>query len=458
MDKALEFDVLVIGAGTGGLGVARRCAEAGLSVGITDELPYGGTCALRGCDPKKMLVGVTEALDWARRMEGNGVEAEDLRANWTAMMAFKRSFTDAMPGRIEKGLEKAGVRMFHGPARFTGQTQVRIGGPELVTVRAGRTHIAAGARPRPLGIPGQERVITSTDFLELPALPPRICFIGGGFISFEFSHIARRAGAREVTVLHRGKRPLEGFDPDLVRSLVERTRSLGVDVRLRSCVTRVEEEDGGLRVRYDGPDKEAFVLCDLVVHGAGRVANLDGLALDEAGVRWGPRGVEVTRALRSVSNAAVYAAGDAADTGAPALTPISAYDARIAAKNIIAGEDVAEIDYPPIPSVVFTGPPLARVGLLETEAREQGLDYEVHHVADTGHWYSSMRVAEPASGFKVLVEKASGRILGAHLLGPGAEEQVNVFSMAMKAGLTANALKGMVFAYPSFSSDLASMV
>ncbi len=456
MGERRDFDLLVIGAGTGGMGVARRCAQAGLSVAITDERPYGGTCALRGCDPKKVLVGVTEALDQARRLEGRGLEARVLQADWSAMMAFKRSFTDPMPERAEKGLQDAGVQTFHGHARFVSPNDVLIEGDAQVSVRASRFHIATGARPRPLDIPGESRVINSTDFLELPALPPRICFIGGGFISFEFSHVARRAGARKVTVLHRGDHPLEAFDPDLVGRLLESTRALGIDVRLRSRVTGVEK-DGELRVLYDDPDGWGSVPCDLVVHGAGRVADLDDMGLDEAHVAWGPRGVQVTRALRCVTNPAVYAAGDAADTGAPALTPVAAYDARIAAENILAGEDVAEVDYPSIPSVVFTGPPLARVGLLEAEATEKGMDYEVHHVADTTQWYSSLRVAAPTSGFKTLVDRDSGRILGAHVLGPGAEEQINVLSATMKAGLTANQIKGIVFAYPSFSSDLASM-
>jgi glutathione reductase (NADPH) len=401
---------------------------------------------------------VTEALDWARRLHGKGLASEALRVDWAAMMAFKRTFTDVMPGRIEHMLDEAGVRTIHGSARFAGPNEVTIEGDVSARVRAHRIHIAVGARPRRLDIPGEGRVVTSTDFLELPTLPRRVCFIGGGFISFEFSHVARRAGAEEVTILHRGSRPLDAFDADLVERLVTRTRALGVNVQLDACVTAVEAEGGSLRVRYDGPDGEHAVLCDLVVHGAGRAPNLDELGLGEAGIDYGPRGVHVTRALRSVSNPAVWAAGDAADTGAPALTPVSGHDARVAAENIIANADVADVAYPPVPSVVFTVPPLARVGMLESEAEASGLEYDVHFKADTGGWYSSLRVAEPCSGFKLLVEKKSGRILGAHLLGPGAEEQVNVLAMVMKAGLTAKDVKGTIFAYPSFSSDLASFV
>ncbi len=458
MPESVEVDVLVIGAGTGGVGVANRCARAGLSVAIVDERPYGGTCALRGCDPKKMLVGVTDVLDWARRMTGRGIGATGLHADWGAMMAFKRSFTENAPGQIEGGLQKAGVHTLHARARFVGPTSVVVEADTTTLFKAGRIHLASGARPRALDVPGEAHVITSTDFLDLDSLPPRICFIGGGYISFEFSHVARRAGAEEVTIVHQGRRPLEGFDPDLVERLVERTRSLGVDVRLGSRVTAVTRKRGRFAARHDGAAGERAVACDLVVHGAGRVPNLQGMGLDVAGVAHGARGVRVTRALRSVTNPSVWAGGDAADTGGPALTPVSSYDARVAAMNIIANEDLAEVDYPAVPSIVFTVPPLARVGMLEQEARASGLEYDVHHEGDTSGWYSSMRVAEGWSGFKVLVEKRSGRILGAHFLGPGAEEQVNVLAVAMQAGLAATELKGAVFAYPSFSSDVASML
>ena len=163
-----------------------------------------------------------------------------------------------------------------------------------------------------------------------------------------------------------------------------------------------------------------------------------------------------TIAASSVSNPAVFAAGDCADTPAPNLTPVSVYEARIAAKNLLSGADEHRVEYPPIPSVVFTVPPVGRVGLLEEEARGQGMELDVHF-HKTDHWYSSVRVAEPYSAYKTLVDKTTGRIVGAHVMGPGAEEQLNLFALAMKAGLTANQIKATMFAYPSYASDLGSM-
>lgn len=454
MSSRYDVDLVVIGAGTGGVSVARACASEGWTVAIVDELPYGGTCALRGCDPKKMLVGVTEAGDWARRMRGRGLRLEDLSVDWSEMMAFKRTFTDEMPHRIEEGLRERGVETLRGAAAFVGPDEVRVGDR---IIRARYVHVATGARPRTLGIAGEELVSTSTDFLELERLPDRIVFIGGGYISFEFAHIAKRAGASSVTIVHRGERALEQFDPDLVDLQTARTRELGVDIVLGAQVTAVEQGDHRFVVRFDSASGGGTVMADLVVHGAGRVPDIDTLDLEAAGVEFGSRGIAVNRSMRSVSNAAVFAAGDAADTGAPALTPVSANEARVAFKNLLAEKDVRTMDYPPIPSVVFTVPPLARVGMLESEAAEAGLDVEVRH-RETGDWYSSIRVGETHTAYKALVEKGSKRIVGAHVMGPGAEEQINLLAMAMRAGMTANDVKGVVFAYPSFASDLGSMV
>jgi glutathione reductase (NADPH) len=286
-------------------------------------------------------------------------------------------------------------------------------------------------------------------------LPRRIAFIGGGYISFEFAHIAARAGA-VVTLFHRGPRPLPRFDPDLVEILVERTRALGVDVRLTAAVREVRRDGEGYAVESETAGVRQPVGADAVFHGAGRVPALDGLALDTVGTAAGPRGIAVNAYLQSVSNPAVYAAGDCADTQGAPLTPVASLEGRVAARNMLEG-NVEQMSYPAVPSVVFTVPPLARVGLLESEARERGFAFDTHF-ARTGGWYSTLRVGESHSAYKVLVESGSGRVLGAHLLGPGAEEQVNLFAMAMNAGLTGSDVQRMIFAYPTYASDIGYML
>ncbi len=451
MNENESFDLIVIGAGTGGNGVARMAAAAGWKVAVVDSLPYGGTCALRGCDPKKMLIAVTEGVDWARNLNGKGLEAQT-SVKWSDMIAFKRSFTDAMPGRIEAGFEKAGIVALHGQARFTGRETIEVNGE---TLRARHFHIATGARPMYLNIPGEEMLTTSTDFLELPDRPDRVVFVGGGFIAMEFAHISKRAGAREVTVLEMMERPLGNFDPDLVGILSEATTNLGIDLRTEAKVLRIEKDGPGFTVTHETPEGKQTINCDLVVHATGRVPNIEHLNLEAAGVEYGRNGIKVSPYMRT-TNPAIFAAGDCADSG-PNLTPVSANEGRIAGKNLLAGKDEREVNYPPIPSVVFTLPQVASVGLSVAAARDKGLAFDTHFEKTAG-WYSSLRVGARCSAYKILVENGTGRILGAHLIGPGAEEQINLFAMAMGAGLTANRIKGIIFAYPSYASDISSMV
>lgn len=443
---AAGLDLVVIGTGAAATAAATACSEKGWSVAIADSRPYGGTCPLRGCDPKKVLVGAAELVDWAERMEGKGVRSV-AAIDWRSLIAFKRTFTEPVPASREKRLREAGITTHHGRARMVGPTAVEVAGQ---TLEARHVVIATGARPRTLSFPGAELLTTSDEFMELEDLPPRVAFVGGGYISFEFAHVAARAGS-EVTIVHRGERPLEDFDPDLVRLLVQRSRAMGIDVVLGAEVEEVTREADGMRVHAGGRELAA----DLAVHGAGRVPEIDDLNLEAAGVESEDHGVKVNAFLQSVSNPAVYAAGDCDTSGAP-LTPVASYEGRIVARNLLEG-NCCRVDYTGVPTVVFTLPPLARVGLLETEAREQELDVEVHH-AETGDWYSSRRLGESAAGHKVLVDKTSGKIAGVHLLGWRSEEVVNVFALAIRHGLAAAVLGSTPFAYPTHASDIASMM
>jgi glutathione reductase (NADPH) len=315
--------------------------------------------------------------------------------------------------------------------------------------------VGTGARPATLKIPGEEHLVTSDRFLELDELPQRLVFIGGGYVSFEFAHVAARAGA-EVTILHRGSCPLPGFDPDLVDLLLRRTRELGIDVQLDTQAVAIESASGRFLVRASTAGQERLLEANLVVHGAGRIPEIDDLELATAGVAWDERGVKVNEYLQSVSNPAVYAAGDAAASGGPSLTPVAGYEGRVVAANLLRG-NLQKPDYLGVPSVVYTVPPLATVGLHEQAAREQGLRLQKTQ-ANTASWYSSRRVSEECSGFKVLVEEDTDRILGAHLLGPEAEELINIFALAIRMGTPATRLKEIIFAYPTHASDVQYML
>ncbi len=447
-----HFDLIVIGAGMAGAAAANKCAARGWQVAIVDALPYGGTCALRGCDPKKILRRGAEIIDSARLMRGKGIDDAGLSINWADLMTHKHGFTDPVPQNMEDGLTGSGVTTLHGHARFTGPRQLEIDGSAY---DADRFLVATGARPRPLDFPGHEHVIDSTGFLDLEELPSRILFVGGGFISFEFAHIAARAGSSPV-IVDRGERPLKGFDPDLVELLVNRGTQVGIDLRRTTTVADVRPAGGGYQVTLDRAGAQETLETDLVVHGAGRVAELADLGLDAAGVEWGEHGITVAEHLQSSTNPAVWAAGDSADTAGMPLTPVAVSEAKVAASNMIKGTTTAP-DYAGIPTAVFTIPELARVGRLEAEARADGIDLAVRY-SDTSGWYSNYRIGETTAAAKILVDRSTDQIVGAHLLGPEYGELVNTLGLAIKLGLTTRQLKSATAAYPTVGSDLGSML
>jgi glutathione reductase (NADPH) len=444
------YDLVVIGSGTAAQVASAQVREAGWKVAVIDHRPFGGTCQLRGCDPKKVMVAGEESADGVARMQDHGIDG-NVRIDWPALMAFKRGFTDPVPGRQEASYADQGIDAFHGVARFTGADTLQVGGNEL---RARHFLIAAGASPVPLGIPGVEYARTSDDFLELDALPARVAFIGGGYIAAEFSHLAARAGAH-VTVLQRGDRMLPRFDPDLVGWLMKSFTGLGIDIRTNTAAKRIERTADGFVVHADAKGQQIAVAADLVVHTAGRAPDFATLDPAAGNVQLSHGHPVLNEFLQSVSNPRVYAAGDAAGKGPP-LTPIASRDAKVVAANLLDGNRHRP-DYRAVPSVAFTLPPIAAVGMSEAEARSKGLRMRVN-CEKAADWFTAHRINERVYGFKTLVEEDSSRILGAHIVGPHAEEVINIFALAIRQGLSARQLEDTVFAYPTSGSDVAYML
>lgn len=446
------YDLIVIGAGTAGMTAARKCVAEGWRVAIVDSMPYGGTCSLRGCDPKKILRRGAEIIDSAMLMRGKGIDDAGLEINWADLMAHKHVYTDPISQSMEESLDQDGVETLKGLARFTGERELEVDG---VKYEAERFLITTGARPRPLKFPGAEHLIDSSEFLELKALPARILFAGGGFISFEFAHIVSRAGSKAV-IIDRGARPLSSFDPDLVELLISRGAEVGIELHRNTEITAVERTEDAYQVTLERDGASEVMEVDLVVHGAGRVSDLADLGLEAAGVEWGDRGVRVSGHLQSISNKRVWAAGDSADTAGMPLTPMAGAEAKVAASNMIKGTRTTP-DYTGIPTAVFTIPELVRVGLLESEAIGQGIDLDIRYF-DTSGWFSNFRIGENTAAAKILIDKSNDRIVGAHLLGPEYGELINTFSLAIKLGLTTRQLKSTTAAYPTVGSDLGYMI
>jgi len=446
----MNFDLVVIGTGTAAMGTAMRVRKAGWSVAVVDEKPFGGTCALRGCDAKKMLMTGAEVIDLARRMRQNGVPG-DVRIDWPDLIAFKRSFTDAIPAKHEERYRENGIATFHGTAQFTGPNSLDVAGREL---HARHVLIASGASPVHLAIPGEEHLIANEQFLALDRLPPRIVLVGGGYIAAEFSHIAERAAA-QVTVLQRGPRMLTGFEPELVEWLMDAFHATGIEALTNTTVTAVEKNGHGYKVQAETDGEKVSIETDFVVHAAGRIPQLERLNLDVANIATENGRLKLNDYLQSVSNPAIYAAGDAAQKGPP-LTPVSAHDAKIVAANLTKGNH-AKPDYRGVPSVAFTLPPIARVGIGEEDARRSGLNCRVK-CERAPNWFTARQAAQPVYGYKTLVDEETGHILGAHLVGPHADEVINLFALAIRHDLTADELKKTIFGYPTAASDIGYML
>lgn len=313
--------------------------------------------------------------------------------------------------------------------------------------------IASGAVPVTLDIPGEELLIDHEALMAQESLPRRIVLVGGGYIAAEFSHIAARAGAK-VTVLQRAERMITGFEPELVAWLMEAFHRIGVHVRTNTAVKAVEQHDDLFTVHVEQECGPATIEADLVVHAAGRAPALERLDPAAANLEMDGRRLRLNEFLQSVSNPAVYAAGDAAQAGPP-LTPVSSHDAKIAANLTQGGH--SKPDYRGVPSVAFTIPPIARVGMSEEEARHSGLSYRLK-CKRASSWFTAVQAAEPVYGYKTLVEDGTGRILGAHLVGPHADEVINLFGLAIRHGLTADDLKSTIFGYPTGASDIGYML
>ncbi|WP_026914599.1 dihydrolipoyl dehydrogenase family protein [Christiangramia portivictoriae] len=446
-----KYDVFVIGSGMSGMTTANKCASKGLTVGITDELPYGGTCALRGCDPKKVIIGATEVREFAQRLKGNGIDTVP-KINWEDIMAFKQSFVDAMPPKIEKGYKNKDIDTYHTSAKFLSNNTLQLGDE---VIEADKFVIATGAKPRVLDFEGGNLALSSTDFLNLKKLPESLLFIGGGYIAFEFAHIAARAGA-DVSILHRGEHPLENFDQDIVQHLVDATRKLGIKLVLKTEVSKIEKKEDHYVVTGNSNGKKSTYMAASVFNSAGRPPAIFDLDLKKADISFSKKGITVNDYLQSTSNPNIYAAGDSADSKGLPLTPLAVMEGHVVASNIIKGNQ-KKVSYPPMPSVVFTLPTMATVGLLEDEAKEKGYEINVNF-EKVDNWFNARRLNVDEYAFKTIIDKNNNTILGAHLIGPHCEETINLFAMAIKTKMTISDLKTMIFSYPTMASDLTYML
>lgn len=446
-----NFDLIVIGTGSAGHNTALICRRAGMNVAIIDKEPFGGTCALRGCDPSKMLNKGAEIIDGARKFLDKGIKFEKLEMDWNKLVEFTRNYVNSLPPKFEEIYSNEGIETFKGVANFVNQNTISIGDDQL----SGKyILIATGAKPRPLVIPGNEFTISSDKFMKLEYLPERILFIGGGYESFEFAHIVARAD-KKITILEMGDRPLKNFDRDMVNKLMEKNQELGIDFHPSTSVDSVEKKDNYYLVRAKRGEEYKEFIADIVVNSAGIVPAFDNLNLEAANVKTIKDGIEVNEFLQSVSNPIIYAAGDVAARGMR-LEPIACYEAEIASANILEGNHI-KADYTGMPSAVYTIPTLASVGLLENIAEKMNYDFSCKYT-DLSDMYVSQRVQETKAAAKVIIDNKTKQILGVHMIGYNSSEVINLFAFVMQKRMTVDDLKKFVSIFPSIFAEIIYMI
>ncbi len=445
-----RFDIIILGGGNAGFGVSAVAADAGKSIAFIEERDFGGTCPNRGCTPKKVLVAAAHALHEIESARAHGIETGPVSIDWGKLIDREKALINHVPDMMAGVAEKRG-KVFRGTAKFAGPNAVEVNGQRL---EADNIVIATGSTPRPLPIPGAELLITSDEVLFERSQPGEVVFIGGGVIAMEFSHVYARAGTK-VTILEAMPRLLPAVDQDAVAAIRTESERIGIAIKTDVKVTRIEQADGRLHVVFQHDGAENSITADRIVNGAGRIANVAGLDLAAGGVEHGGIRIAVDEYLRSVSNPAVWVVGDAL-VGPAQLSPLATYEGRIVGLNIVDGA-THKPDYSVVPSGVFTVPALSSVGLTEAHAVEQGLDVIVTTNDMTG-WFSGKTYVESVAWVKTLVENGSGRIVGAHMIGHHGEDLIHMFAMAMKHGITAAQIKDQLFAFPTFSADMKSMI
>ncbi len=441
-----DFDLIVIGAGSGGVRAARIAAGHGARVAICEESRVGGTCVIRGCVPKKLMVYAAHFAEDFADARGYGWEVGESHFSWPRLIRAKDAEIDRLNQVYLRLLADSGVKLYPQRGSMAGPHQVKLGD---TTVSAEHILIATGGRPWKPEVPGAELAITSDEVFHLEQLPPRVAVVGGGFIACEFAGIFNGLGSR-VTQLYRGDAVLRGFDGDVRRVVSAELRNKGVDLRLESDVVGIVGTDEGLRV--DLRDSECIVV-DQVLYATGRVPNVRGLGLPEIGVEVRADGRVVVDELSRTSVEHIYAVGDV--TSRVNLTPVAIYEGHAFADTVFGGM-TRPVNHEFVPSAVFSQPPVGTVGYTEEEA--------VSHVGEVDIYLSEFRpMKHTLSGrneamlMKLVVERATQRVVGVHIVGPDAPEIVQGFAVAVKSGLTKDRFDCTIGIHPTAAEELVTM-
>ena len=443
-----DYDLFVIGAGSGGVRAARLASELGARVGVAEEYRVGGTCVIRGCVPKKLLVYGSQYGSEFVDARAFGWACQDLRFDWPTLIHNVRREVDRLNSVYTRTLERAGVVRFLTRAVLESPHEVKLADRDA-TLSAKTILVATGSRPMIPDLPGKEHLISSNECFELEQLPGSIVIIGAGYIGMEFASIFAGLGVA-VTVLYRGDQILRDFDMELRDGLAEAMRNRGVDLRMETVVASVEKEGSGYRVRLKRGDS---IAADLVMAATGRLPNTMGMGLEKVGVELGWDGRLVVDEFSKSAVDNIYAVGDV--THRLNLTPVAIHEATAFAETLF-NNTPTPVDHTFIPTAVFSQPEIGTVGLTEEKAREMYRSVDIYK-ANFRPLRSMVSGRDEKMLMKLVVDKESDKVVGCHILGGDAAEIMQMAAIAVRLGATKAQFDATMALHPSAAEEFVTM-
>jgi glutathione reductase (NADPH) len=443
-----DYDLFIVGAGSGGVRAGRVAAGYGARVAIAEEHRVGGTCVIRGCVPKKLLVYASRFAEDFEDALGFGWTTRGVSFDWATLIANKDIEIDRLNKAYIRNLEAAGAEIIHEHAELEDRHNIRLAGGR--TVSAAHILIATGAVPFiPQHLPGGELAITSNEAFHLEALPRRIVIVGGGYIAVEFAGIFSGLGV-ETVLIYRGEQILRGFDDDLRHGLANEMKKKGVEIRTRADVAAIERSGDGIRLTLD--DNTSFG-AGAVMYATGRIPNTRGMGLDRAGVEITPHGaVKVDAWSRSTADN-IYAVGDV--TNRVNLTPVAIREGHAFADTVF-GDRPTAVDHENVPAAVFSQPELGTVGLSEAKARQKFASVDIYKTTfrPMKHTLSGR---DERTLMKLVVDSETDRVVGCHIMGPDASEMAQLLGIAVRLGATKRDFDATMAVHPTAAEELVTM-
>jgi len=441
-----DYDLFVIGGGSGGVRAARVASQAGANVGLAEEYRMGGTCVIRGCVPKKLMVYASQFSELFEDAKGYGWSVGNASFDWKKFMSVKNPEIDRLEGIYRKNLGAAGVEIYDQRATVSGTHEVTLADGTKFTTK--HILVATGGWPFVPPVPGGDYAITSNEILNLPEQPKRVLVVGGGYIASEFACILNGMGTH-TTQYYRGAQILRGFDTDVQNHVADEMRKKGVDLKVNTDVTKIEKTDEGLSVTNNHGDT---LVVDQVLYATGRVPNSRKLGLEEVGVSLAKSGAVEVDKWSQTNVPSIFAVGDVTDR--LALTPVAIREGQAFSETIFKSNRTAA-DHALVPTAVFTQPEIGTVGLSEAQARESH-DVDIYRTSFLG-MYHAMAERDERMLMKLIVDKASRVVLGVHIVGHGAGEMIQMVGIAVKMGATKEQFDATVAVHPTAAEELVTM-